>query len=53
MTTTLTAGPAQAATHTSRRRQMAVLVIALAFVMDLMDATLSRRIAPAAYQPTL
>ena len=43
MTTTIvTAAPAQAqaATYTSRRRQIAVLVVALAFVMDLMDATL-------------
>ena len=42
MTTTLTAAPAQAraATYASRRRQIAVLVVALAFVMDLMDAAL-------------
>ncbi len=41
-TTTLPAASAQAATagYTGRRRQIAVLVVALAFVMDLMDATI-------------
>jgi MFS family permease len=41
-TTTLPAAPAQAATagYTSRRRQITVFVVALAFVMDLMDATI-------------
>ena len=41
-TTTLPAASAQAATadYSGRRRQIAVLVVALAFVMDLMDATI-------------
>ena len=41
-TTTAPAGPAQAraSTYTGRQRTAALLVVALAFVMDLMDATL-------------
>jgi MFS family permease len=41
-TTTFPAASAQAAAagYTGRRRQIAVLVVALAFVMDLMDATI-------------
>ena len=41
MTTTLTPAPAHAeATSSPGGRRIAVLVVALAFVMDLMDATL-------------
>jgi MFS family permease len=39
-TVTVVSARAQAADYTGRRRQIAVLVVALAFVMDLMDATI-------------
>ena len=48
-TTTLPAASTQAAVvgYTGRRRQIAVLVVALAFVMDLMDATILTIALPA------
>ena len=52
MTTTTTAGQAraalvQASAYGSGQRKVAVLVVALAFVMDLMDATILTIALPA------